>query len=245
MNKALEAFKLLSEMKCYDLAPHYHQNMPSFPGSPSFWVVPNVQTIEENGYYSQTLIMPEHAGSHIDAPLHTVHGGKAIDAFPGNHFIAPYKKYAFSRFDPQPGQFLGMKEARQLEQEDGFAPEEGDVILIQFGWGKHYHPDAPTKKERDWYAINEPGLDDEFMEYIASKKVKAVGFDNSGGEGPFIDGTPYSFNGHIKYFHPNDICIMENLVGGMEAAPPTGLFVAIPLPIGNGSGCPVRPLLFG
>jgi kynurenine formamidase len=49
---------------------------------------------------------------------------------------------------------------------------------------------------------------------------------------------------HAKYFLPNGIIIMENF-GDMTAAPPVGIFVAIPLPIYKGSGCPVRPLLFG
>ncbi|MCL1828013.1 MAG: cyclase family protein [Oscillospiraceae bacterium] len=245
MNRAEDAYKALKNLKCYDISPHFHQNMPAYPGSPNMWIVPQVQTIDENGFYSQVLIMGEHVGSHIDAPLHTVKGGKAIDAFPGDYFIAPYKKYGFDRFDPQPGEFMTLKQMHRIEEEDGFKPEAGDVILIQFGWHKHYKPDAPTKAERDWYAVNEPGLADEIMEYLASKKIKAIGFDNSGAEGPFKDGTPLSFTGHTKYFHPNGICIMENFVGDMTPAPCEGLFVAIPLPIGNGSGCPVRPLLFG
>ena len=247
MNKAQEAFKALKELKCYDLSTHFHQNMPNYPASPNMWIVPDVQTIGRNGFYAQVLIMGEHVGSYIDAPLHTVAGGKAIDEFPGDYFIAPYKKYAFDEFfELHAGLMIGMDMVRTVESGLDIKPEEGDVILIQEGWAKrYYNPDAKTNKERDWYATNCPGLKDEVMEYFASKKIKAIGFDNANGEGGLTDGVGQSFAGHTTYFHPNGICIMENFTGDMTPAPPEGLFVAIPLPIGNGSGSPVRPLLFG
>jgi hypothetical protein len=47
MNKAMEAFKALKALKCYDIAPHFHQNMPSYPSSPNLWIIPNAQTIAE------------------------------------------------------------------------------------------------------------------------------------------------------------------------------------------------------
>jgi kynurenine formamidase len=207
--------------------------------------VPDATTIEANGFYSQLLIIGEHVGSHIDAPLHTVKGAKAIDAYPGDYFIAPYKKYAFDKyFDLQVGQMIGMEMVKTVEERLGIEPEEGDVILIQEGWARYYNPDARTRAERDWYATNCPGLKDEVMDYFASKKIRAIGFDNANGEGGLVDGVGQTFAGHTTYFHPKDIPIMENFAD-MSAAPPTGIFMAIPLPIGNGSGCPVRPLLFG
>jgi kynurenine formamidase len=83
------------------------------------------------------------------------------------------------------------------------------------------------------------------MQYFVDCKVKAVGADNSNCAVPkkdnkFLIMPPAD---HAKYFLPNGILIMENFYD-MTAAPATGIFVAVPLPIENGSGCPVRPLLF-
>lgn len=246
MASAKEALEALKSLKCYDIATHFHTNMPNYPGGANLWIVPDVTTIDANGFYSQLLVIGEHVGSHVDAPLHTVHGGKAIDAYPGDYFIAPYKKYAFDEFFDLPaGLMIDMEMVRTVETNLQIEPEEGDIILIQEGWAKkYYRPDAKTRAERDWYATNCPGLKDEVMEYFALKKIKAIGFDNANGEGGLVDSVGQSFNGHTKFFHPNDILIMENF-SDMSAAPPTGIFMAIPLPIGNGSGCPVRPLLFG
>ncbi len=245
MATAKEALSALKSLKCYDIGTHFHTNMPNYPGNPNLWIVPDATTIEANGFYSQLLIIGEHVGSHIDAPLHTVRGAKAIDAYPGDYFIAPYKKYAFDQFfELKAGQMIGMEMVKTVEEGLGIGPEEGDVILIQEGWARHYNPDARTRAERDWYATNCPGLEDEVMDYFASKRIRAIGFDNANGEGGLVDGVGQTFAGHTTYFHPKDIPIMENFAD-MSAAPPTGIFMAIPLPIGNGSGCPVRPLLFG
>jgi len=246
MNTAMEALAALKSLKCYDIGTHFHTNMPNYPGGANLWIIPDVTTIEANGFYSQVLVIGEHVGSHIDAPLHTVAGGKTIDAYPGDYFIAPYKKYEFDKFfELHAGQMIGMDMVRTVEEGLKIEPEEGDIILIQEGWAKRYYdPDAKTSKERDWYATNCPGLQDEVMEYFASKKIKAIGFDNANAEGGLVDGVGQTFAGHTRYFHPNDIIIMENFAD-MSEAPPTGIFMAIPLPIGGGSGCPVRPLLFG
>ena len=241
MPTAKEALAALRALKCYDIGTHFHTNMPNYPGGPNMWIVPNVTTIEANGFYSQLLVIGEHVGSHIDAPLHTVAGARAIDAYPSDYFIAPYKKYSFDTFfELTAGLMIGMDMVRTVERELGIEPEEGDVILIQEGWAKRYYrPDATTRAERDWYATNCPGLQDAVMEYFASKKIRAIGFDNANGEGGLVNGVGQSFSGHTTIFHPKDIVIMENFAD-MSEAPPTGIFMAIPLAIGNGSGCPVR-----
>jgi hypothetical protein len=49
--------------------------------------------------------------------------------------------------------------------------------------------------------------------------------------------------GHLEYFLPNDIYILENLesLGGL---PPVVFFAALPLKIANGTGSPLRPVAF-
>lgn len=244
MNKALQALKALKDLKCYDISVPLQTNMPMYGGNPNLWIIPNVRTIEKDTYYSQVLVMGEHVGAHIDAPVHTIDGMKYIDEYPGDYFIAPYKKYALDRFDPQPGQFMTLEHFKQLEKEDGFEIEEGDVVLLQYGWHKYYFPDTTDKEKFEWYSKNQPGLNDEAMEYLVSKKIKAIGADDSACAGPFLDGKPFNFKDHKVYFHPNNIPIMEGF-GDMTPAPAEGLFVAITMPISKGSGSPVRPLLFG
>jgi kynurenine formamidase len=243
MPDALHILKQLKQLTCYDISPPFHSNMPMFGGNPNLWIVPDARTYDSHGYYCQVLVMGEHAGPHIDAPAHIVKGARCIDAYPGDYFIAPYKKYALDVFDPGPGEYLDLDKFKELEQRDGFAPEEGDVVLLQYGWYKYYLPHERDRAKRDWFDQNSAGLTDAVMQYFVDCKIKAIGADNSNCDGPKKDGKFYHVRGHEVYFLPNNIPIMENF-GDMRAAPAQGIFVAVPLPIEKGSGCPVRPLLF-
>jgi kynurenine formamidase len=190
--------------------------------------------------------MGEHAGSHIDAPAHIVRGGRTIDAYACDYFIGPYKKYALDRYDPKAGDAFGMDIIKEIEGKDGFAVEEGDIVLLQTGWHKYYLPDETDPAKLHWYDENSAGVTEEVMRYFVDAKVKAVGADNSNCATPKKDNKflPFPPPDHEVYFLPNGIVIMENF-GDMTAAPPTGIFFALPLPILNGSGCPIRPVLFG
>jgi arylformamidase len=49
-------------------------------------------------------------------------------------------------------------------------------------------------------------------------------------------------HGHVHCFLPRGILILEGL-HGLAAVPPTGLLVALPLKIADGTGSPVRVVL--
>jgi kynurenine formamidase len=245
MSNALEVYKGLKDLKCYDISQHFQSNMPMFGGNPNLWIVPDARTYDKHTYYCQVLVMGEHAGPHIDAPAHIIKGAKYIDEYAGDYFIAPYKKYAIDTYDPQAGEYFGMDKIKELEERDGFSLDEGDIVLLQYGWHKYYLPEENDEAKRSWYDQNSAGITNEVMQYFVDSKVKAVGADNSNCGVPkkdnkFLEVPPPD---HAKYFLPNGILIMENF-GDMTAAPAEGIFVAIPLPIDKGSGCPVRPLLF-
>ena len=56
------------------------------------------------------------------------------------------------------------------------------------------------------------------------------------------DGEILSGHGHAQYFLPNGILIVEGLQG-LSKVPTSGLFLAMPLKIGGGTGSPVHVLL--
>jgi kynurenine formamidase len=57
-----------------------------------------------------------------------------------------------------------------------------------------------------------------------------------------VNGEILSAPGHVEYFLPNQILIMEGF-SRMNQAPAAGIFMALPLKIKNGSGSPIRPIL--
>lgn len=242
MEKIKEAYEALKNLKTYDITPLFFPNMPCLTTSPGFWADRDCRTVEKDGYFLQLWIMCEHVGSHIDASAHTTKDGPTIETYAPDYFIAPYKKYALDYYNPGAGDFITMKEIKECEERDGFEPEEGDVILLQYGFDKYYFEECEGKLPHGWYGSNAPGIDDEVAEYFVSKKMRAIGADTTNCESPQKDGVHFNLNGHKKYFLPNNIPIMENFVN-MGKAPATGLFIALPLPVEGGSGSPVRAIL--
>lgn len=242
MKDIMAVLKALNGLKTYDITPVFTTNMPMFSQNPNLWIVPDCRTYEKNGYYCQTWVIGEHVGSHIDAACHTVPGAPSIESYPADYFIAPYKKYALDRFEPKAGECMTMKEIKDCEERDGFTLEEGDIVLLQYGFDKYFFQEVNGELPNGWFGSNSPGLEDEVEEYFLSKKIRAIGADTNNCEIPQINGENLKLSGHDKYFLPNNIPIMENFVN-LGAAPAEGIFMAFPLPVKNGSGSPVRAIL--
>jgi kynurenine formamidase len=62
-------------------------NTPVFPGDPPFEI--HLATIERNGYYLQSLVAGEQAGTHWAAPAHFNFGHAAADELDPGDFFHP------------------------------------------------------------------------------------------------------------------------------------------------------------
>jgi len=245
MSSASDVISGLKKLKVYDISLTLDTNMPNWPGHPSMGIIRDARNFEQNGYFAQTLVMSEHTGSHVDAPAHAVRStpDATIDKIPCDVLIAPYKKYDLIPYDLKAGEALDLEKIRAVEKRSGFSLESGDVVLLQFGWDKYYHPESKDMAERLWWATNSPGLTEEACRYFADKRIRAIGSDSLGCDAPYKDNVDLAPSvGHDKYFLPNNILIIESL-GRLRDAPATGLFLAIPLKIKGGSGSPIRPIL--
>jgi kynurenine formamidase len=247
MNRALDIYRQLKQLNVYDISPRIHTKLPAFPSHPNCWILKGVRTRDHHGYNCNMLVIGEHMGAHIDAPMHTCSNSdaKSIDMFPADYFVAPYKKYALDRFDPQPGEFIDVDRLRECEARDGFAVEEGDIVLLQYGYDKYYFMEEEGRID-NFYGSNAPGLTEAANQYLLDKKIRAIGADSSTCEIAAKDGKFINIerSGHEIHYHPNNIPIMENFVH-LRDAPAEGLFLALPWKIDGGSGCPVQVLLYG
>src|SRR5690242_12110284 len=85
--------KCMSEMEKYDISPILETNMPGWHSHPSLGIINNHRNYEQNGYYAQTLVISEHTGAHVDAPIHCHEHMASIDEVPIDSMIGPFKKY--------------------------------------------------------------------------------------------------------------------------------------------------------
>lgn len=239
-----QLLNLLDKFNVYDISPLFQHNMPGWPTHEKLAIIRDARNFEQNGYYSQTLVIPEHTGSHVDAPRHNFEKLDTIDVYPADYLIGPYKKYDFSAYEPQPGEPVTHNMVKDVEERDNISLEENDIVLLDFGWDKYYKPNSKDLKERRWWELNEPGLSEDACSYFYNKGIKAIGSDTAAVDISVKDGVVKSTFGHSKYFLPNNILIMEGFQN-MNKAPAQGIFIALPLKIKDGSGSPIRPILLG
>lgn len=229
--------EVIRRARVIDASPELRNGMPLFPGHPEVKLDPHARTHSRDGYFLQTLSLGEHSGSHVDAPAHALaaRGDATIDVFPAERFVLPYVLLDLSPLSLGPGQLASADDLRRTEPGAGRL-EPGDAVLLHFGWDHHYPaPDG-------WWAANSPGLAEDACEYLVEREVSMVGSDTATCDTAVVEGRIVADYGHSKYFLPNDILIVEGLVG-LASAPSHGVFVGAPLRITGGSGSPIRALL--
>ena len=243
MNQSLTALtEAMKELKVYNISPKFESNMPGSPQNPPFWAIHDARTYEMHHYYCQTLVMGEHVGTHIDAPAHTVPGGKTIDAFDEGYFITPYKLIDCRPYDMKPGDMVDADRVKEICRKKDIAIGAGDVVLFCFGWDRYYRPDLPEGPEKQFYGKNSPGLTDACCVYLMGLGVKAIGSDTIQGTIPMADGKFVTLESHDSILLPGGVAIIEGLIH-LDQIPSEGLFVALPLKIKGGSGSPVSPVV--
>ncbi len=240
-NAVDDLYGRLKAMRAVDLAPRLERGIPRWPTHPHFFVDPTI-TYEHDGYYCQSVVMPEHIGCHVDAPSHVAQNRKddTVDTLPVDALVAPAVVYDFSDRTFQPGEVLTADDIEAYEKRHGCAVRPGNIALVNFGWLKaHWRRDNLAQ----WYATNSPGMNEDVTILFKERGVTAVGADTIACESALVDGRIVDMPGHRKHWLPNGILILES-VANLELVSRECLFVATALPIERGSGSPLRPIAY-
>jgi arylformamidase len=230
-----------------DLSPTIQSGMPHWPTHAPV-IVHASATHEHDGYFVQTLIMPEHAGAHVDAPAH-IHPdmvAATIDRVALNHLIRPGIAIHLEDRSWAPGDYATAEDILRAERFGGTRIARGDVVLICFGWSARYFRSDGAWR---WYVENSPGLAQDAAELLISRQVTAVGTDTAscgtairaGVSDPAAPGSTHCWlhDGGLR----SGLLLLENLVN-LEKLTARFLFLALPLAILGGSGSPVRAVAF-
>jgi kynurenine formamidase len=107
------------------------------------------------------ISLPCHAGTHVDAPVHIVPGGKAIEELPVESFIGPGAVISVQK--------RGGEEvtARDLDG-SGVSVNRGDILMLHTGWD--------AKFESSDYNLH-PYLAVDAAEWMVKKGIKLFGID--------------------------------------------------------------------
>ncbi len=130
--------ELRSRTRMVDLSPRLQGDMPKMTVHPDLEVIHDARSHERHGYYAQTLVISEHHGAHVDAPIH-VHPemtDATIEDVGIDGLLGPYKKYDLGRLDPPPGPLITRAHQRAVEERAGVTQREGDGALVDIGWSR-------------------------------------------------------------------------------------------------------------
>ncbi|WP_199233618.1 cyclase family protein [Halorubrum sp. SP9] len=205
--------------------------MPTYPGDPDVSLAPDA-THEADGYATSELRTGTHAGTHVDAPRHTLPEGEAIDE-------RGVGKFAFDArlVDSRP---LTPREpigAEALPDPDAIDPDV-DLLVVRTGWAAHWGTDRYR--------------DHPYLTAAATERCRAagvgVGLDTfgpdptpaAGGANPDPD-TPDEPDGTPAHdaLLRGSLPIVENLCG-LDGLPARFRLYAFPLRLRDGDGSPVR-----
>ncbi|MBP8640150.1 MAG: cyclase family protein [Oscillospiraceae bacterium] len=219
--------RMIKNASVVDLSYTMEEKMPVWPTHARFGA-----TIYESYEYGDVALQSmvsfgEHCGTHIDAPRHFIPGACPVDLLPTSSVMGRGVKIEAGFVKPRG--LLTLESILNFEQENGEI-KKGDIVMIHFGWDAKYRlqPDSHEFLS-DW-----PGLSGEAAEYLAGKKVSAVGCDALS-----LD----AFGAEASVCHNallgSGIPIIENICNLSNISVFTYV-IGLPIKLRNGSGSPIR-----
>jgi kynurenine formamidase len=225
-------------VKMLDLTHALDDQSPFWPEgtSRSPFHATTAATYEHDGYFLRTLQLPEHFGTHMDAPLHFDSKGKSLDEIPVQDFLLPAVVIDVREsVRANPDYRLTVKDLENWEKEHGSMPV-GTAVLMLTGWSsrwpsqqRYMNPDAKG-------ALHFPGFSVEAAQYLLDHAhPKAIGIDTGSVDyGPSEKFEVHHLTMHAGLYH------LENLAN-LDQLPAAGaVLIALPMKLRGGSGGPTR-----
>lgn len=197
-----------------------------------------------NGYFysAYTLSMPEHGGTHLDAPIHFSRDAKTVGELPLTDFYAPLAVIDISaKTDDDRDYRLAPEDIVAYETKFG-ALEAGTAVAIRTNWSRFW-PDVKAylgdDTPGDASNLSFPGFGTAAAKLLVDRGVSMIGIDTAS-----IDyGKSKDFAVHVVIAGSN-IPALENLTNLADLPEKGAWILAAPMKIGRGSGAPARVVAF-
>lgn len=195
-------------------------------------------TIADDGYYMQSWRLVEHTGTHVDAPVHFVEGGRTTTELTPDELLPPAVTVSMRRrVARDPDAELSVAELRAYEERVGKIPT-GAAVLLHTGWDERVGS-AERYRNRDAQGVMHfPGFGVDACEWLLTKrKIRALGIDTLS----LDPGKSTDYPVHHMLLGA-DRYGLENLAG-LGGLPPRDVTLIVGVvPWEQGSGGPARVL---
>ena len=210
-------------MKIHDVSLVLRPDMVTWPGEPAPRIEPLRRIAKGDTANVSVVTISDHAGTHVDPPLHFIEAGNTADKLPLDALIGPCVVVAFDGPGHVSGEWLNHAKL----------PARTERILFKTpnsaGWG-----DPKAAFTREFTTINASAA-----HWCVDHGIKVVGVDYLSIEpqGPEKAGYPVH-----KTLLAADVVIIEGL-DLRSVVPGQYELVCAPLKILNGDGAPARVFL--
>jgi kynurenine formamidase len=205
-----------------DLSHPIRTGMQVYPGDPTVDLAPALE-LDRDGAAVTTLHLGSHSGTHVDAPAHTVAGGRTMDAVALDELVGDALVLHVS----------GLGDRATIGVDDlGELPERvPSIVVVDTGWAAHFGTDR---------ALRHPAVGVEAARLLVARGMHVLGVDTLSPDPTDAAGTN-EFPVH-EVVLGGDGLIVENLTG-LDALPERVRLGIFPLRLA-GDGAPVRAVAF-
>lgn len=207
-------------MRSWDLSHPIRAGMQVYPGDPPVSLEPAL-TIERDGVAVSALSCGSHTGTHLDAPSHTIVGGRTVDGLEPGELCG--EAVVLRVPDPVPRQRIGV------EALAGLPAVVSPIVLVATGW----HARFGTAQY-----LSHPWLAPELVAELQARGMRMLGVDTLSPDPAARPGEPGELAVHRLVLGANGV-IVENL-RGLTDLPSWVQVSLLPLPLAGADGSPIR-----
>lgn len=215
-----------------------HTMSPAFP---TFFGVPGIEfekkfDFKKDGFNLNWWKIVEHAGTHLDAPIHFSEAGATVEAIAASSLVVPLAVVnVAAKAAANPDYQLGRADLTAWEKKHGRLPA-GCCVAMQSGWARHAADAAKYTGKDAAGAFHFPGFDPDAVAWLLKeRRVSGIAVDTlSLDHGPSKD-----FKTHTRWL-PTGRWGIEN-AANLDKVPAAGATLVVGVAkVKAATGGPVR-----
>jgi kynurenine formamidase len=229
----------LERARKVDLTHPIGHSTPPWPGNTPFSSAQTADYAREGHFCAYDLTFAEHTGTHIDAPIHVVPGGPALDALDLSTTAGAAALLDVEAEVADNADFVIPLDAlERWESEHGRLPPD-TFVLVKTGWFRRFDDHAAYQGLDSEGVPHYPSLAPELAEQLVERGARAIGIDTLS-----PDAGSASHPAVHKILLGNGVLIIENLAH-LDPVPGAGAaVVALPMSVEGGTGSPTRVIAY-
>jgi kynurenine formamidase len=220
-----------------DLTHTMSAGFPTFDGKPGI-ALHKVRDFKRDGYNLHRWDLNEHAGTHLDAPIHFSEAGMSADQIPATTLVVPLAVVdVISKTTGSPDYQLSRADLAAWERRHGRLPDNC-CVAMNSGWAR-YAGDAAKYAGRDAKGtMHFPGIDPDATQWLlGQRKVGGLAVDTLS----LDHGSSKDFRTHLLWLS-NGRWGLEN-VANLDQVPAAGATLIVGLAkVKDATGGPARLL---